>query len=78
MSNTYGGSHLVMDVARYFRIYLLSCIAILLGQDKELGRFEDKPWISREKTVELAFTRHGQAEIISGSRFITNNMRQVM
>ncbi|MBK9718023.1 MAG: hypothetical protein IPQ02_10385 [Saprospiraceae bacterium] len=46
MSITCGGSHLVMDVARYFRIYLLSCIAILgqnIGKDKDTA----DPRISR-------------------------------
>lgn len=51
MSITYRGSRLFMDVARYFRIYLLSCIAIL-GHDKGLGRSEDKAWNRRGIEVE--------------------------
>lgn len=51
MSNTYGGFHLVMDGARYFRIYLLSRIAIL-GHDKGQGRSEDKTWNRRGIEVE--------------------------
>jgi hypothetical protein len=59
MSITCGGSHLVMDVARYFRIYLLSCIAIL-GQD--IGKDKDTadPRISRGKGVNKPWALAGE------------------